>query len=209
MAAALAREDSALSWAVATSAYLNGGNPFCEGYAGNVICPWNNGELSWVTKTQSGGDSGNGLRDLFKNNKACADLLGGTKNALKLLAAARRSATDRPGWTPPKTFAGDPKKNAFIIALVASNTHNVLAGVDFGSAGPESPWDGRPFTVFANASYSALNSSQRKTIFIHDLHHVSSGNTLASELLDFAGNLEYNLIAFTCKTEMPSPPAKK
>jgi RHS repeat-associated protein len=35
------RFGSAFSNTVATAAYFNGGNAFCQGFAGNVICPWN------------------------------------------------------------------------------------------------------------------------------------------------------------------------
>ncbi len=154
----------------------------------------------------NGGGGGSGsspLRDLLRDNKDCAAILGGTDKALELLKAANRIATDKP-WTPPATFLGPDSQAA--VNLVSQNTPGVFATVDFGSSGFFNAWDGKSFNVYTNANYAALSLSQRLTVFIHELHHVSLGNTVDSKSLDMFGMgsmADFLNIADKCKTAVP------
>lgn len=151
------------------------------------------------------GGSSSGLATILKKNPDCANLFGGLPAALKLLAAAQRGATDSPGWQMPGSFA-NPDKGPVVAGTVAANEAGTFAGVDFGTTGVFNAWNGKPFTVFTNANYSALKPSQRQTVFLHELHHVALGDTPASAALDAFGmtaNVDFQDIVKKCRTAMP------
>jgi RHS repeat-associated protein len=175
------RFHSAFQDAIARAAYFTG-NPNCwSGFGDDVLCG-DTEEGFYKSKFRGAA----GLADIFTLNPDCAALLGGLPQALKLLKAAKRNKTDRPGWKVPGSFA-DPSIGPQQAKYVSENHTGNYAAVDYGVSGATAQWDGNRFTVFTNKNYSNLNPGQRQTVFIHELHHVSLGKTPATYMLDEGG----------------------
>jgi hypothetical protein len=168
--------------------------------------------LLWMWQ-QVGASGPGSLRYLLSHNSACADILGGTDNALAILTAANQVKTNAQGFSPPTSFLSP--EGEYAAGLVIQNVKGAIAGTDF-AANDAGQWTGTPFNVYANTQFMALTPSQRQTVFIHELHHVAVGHGDPSAAIDgsldpFAPSgpfADIKSISQACHTGMINPPQK-
>ena len=143
------------------------------------------------------------LIDLFKNNSDCAELLGGTDNALNMVS--KMNMVDVPS---PATFPSQTDMNGY--NGVESGLYEAYTTWT-PSAGTASAWNGQMYRTYVGQNFWGLSTPQQESILIHEMGHPY---TSYGEAMHGSGIYNtYTNIPQTCHTapvpdftDAPGPP---
>ena len=103
------------------------------------------------------------LNSIFANNPDCAELLGGSSNAGRLVAAMQMAIVPAP-WV----FQTAAQQEAY--GWVASG-QNPVATAWMTNCPTCKGWNGKPFVTYYGDQFSSLTQSMQETELIHELGH--------------------------------------